>query len=73
MTHEVLSGIAGIGLYPTLSLCLFVALFAGMLWRVARMDSGHAAEMGGLPLSDGTPRDATAAATSPTETEGDPR
>jgi len=54
MTHEVLAAIAGIGLYPTLSLCLFFALFVGMLWRVARMRPREADEMGALPLHDGT-------------------
>ena len=50
MTHEVLAAVAGIGLYPTLSLCLFFTLFVGMLWKVGRMRAHDLQQMGALPL-----------------------
>jgi hypothetical protein len=49
---QVLSGIAGIGIYPTFSLCLFFGLFVGMLWRVSRLRSHDLVRFGALPLDD---------------------
>ena len=50
---QVLSGIAGIGIYPTVALCLFFAVFVGVVWRVARMEPREVARCGALPLDDG--------------------
>jgi hypothetical protein len=49
-----MAAIAGIGLYPTLSLCLFFTLFVGMLWKVSRLLPRDLEEAGALPL-DGEP------------------
>ena len=37
MYMETLRGMAGIGIFPALSLLLFVVIFAVVLYRVARM------------------------------------
>jgi hypothetical protein len=50
MYMETLRGIAGIGVFPALSLVLFVAVFATVLVRVARMDRGAVEQFADLPL-----------------------
>ena len=54
MYLETLRGIAGIGIFPALSLLLFVVIFAVVLYRVARMDRAQVLRYADLPL-DGSP------------------
>jgi hypothetical protein len=54
MYLETLRGIAGIGIFPALSLVLFVVIFAVVLYRVARMDRAQVLRYADLPL-DGSP------------------
>lgn len=50
MYMETLRGIAGIGVFPALSLLLFVAVFGGVIVRVTRMDRAAARAFADLPL-----------------------
>jgi hypothetical protein len=50
MYKETLRAIAGIGLFPAISLVLFVMVFALVLVRVIRMDRGETEHLAGLPL-----------------------
>jgi hypothetical protein len=59
MYMETLRGIAGIGVFPALSLLLFVAVFGTVLVRVARMDRASVQALADLPLQS---RDAAATA-----------
>ena len=53
MYKETLRGIAGIGVFPAISLLLFFVAFAIVLFRVFKMDREMARQMAGLPLDDG--------------------
>jgi len=53
MYKEILRGIAGIEVYPVVSLILFVVVFSVMLLRVARMDRAGAQRLAALPLDAG--------------------
>ena len=55
MYKETLRGIAGIGLFPVVSLLLFVAVFAFVLVHVIRMDRADAQRLAGLPLDGPAP------------------
>ena len=57
MYKETLRGIAGIGLFPAVSLLLFVAVFALVIVYVARMKRTDADRLAALPLE---PADAPA-------------
>lgn len=48
-----LETIAGINIYPLISLVIFVAFFAGLLWYVFRMSRQEVDEMKAIPLDDG--------------------
>ena len=50
MYKETLRAIAGIGLFPAISLVLFVMVFALVLVRVIRMDRRETEHLAGLPL-----------------------
>jgi hypothetical protein len=50
MYLETLRGMAGIGIFPALSLLLFVVIFAVVLYRVARMDRAQVLRYADLPL-----------------------
>lgn len=52
MYMETLRGIAGIGIFPALSLVLFVTVFAIVLVRVACMDRATVRRFACLPLDD---------------------
>ena len=52
MYKEILRTIAGIEVYPVLSLVLFVGVFAVVLVRVVRLDHGRLRHFASLPLSD---------------------
>ncbi|GHB71629.1 cbb3-type cytochrome c oxidase N-terminal domain-containing protein [Persicitalea jodogahamensis] len=48
-----LETIAGISIYPLISLVIFVAFFVGLLWYVFKMSRQHEDEMKAIPLDDG--------------------
>jgi hypothetical protein len=50
MFNDILLGIAGIEVYPVVSLILFVAVFGVVVLRVARMDRTNVQRMAALPL-----------------------
>lgn len=50
MYAETLRGIAGIGIYPVLSLLLFVAVFAVVIVRVVRMPRADERRLAAIPL-----------------------
>ena len=56
MYKETLRGIAGIDLFPILSLLLFVAVFTVVLYRVARMNRSETQRFASLPLDSGLER-----------------
>lgn len=53
MIKTVLEHIGGVGVYGVISVCLFFAVFVGLILRVARMKRAHADAMAALPLRDG--------------------
>ena len=53
MIKNVLSDIGGIGLYGVISICLFFAVFTGMLIWAIRMKKAVAQELSACPLHDG--------------------
>lgn len=53
MIKAVLEHIGGVGVYGVISICLFFAVFVGVLIWVARMKRAHADTMAALPLNDG--------------------
>ncbi|MGA0332360.1 MAG: cbb3-type cytochrome c oxidase subunit 3 [Kiritimatiellia bacterium] len=55
MYKDVLRSIEGIGLYPVISLVVFVLFFTTVFLWVLRIRKGHAAHMAAMPLEDGTP------------------
>ena len=52
MYKEILLGIAGIGVFPVVSLVLFVTVFSIMLIRVAAMDRAGVARLAAIPLDE---------------------
>ena len=50
MHKEILRSITDIGIFPMISLLLFVAVFASVLWRTSRMDRAEVQRLSGLPL-----------------------
>lgn len=50
MYTEILQTIAGIHVFPVISLMLFVVVFGAVLVRVARMDSRRVTYLASLPL-----------------------
>ena len=48
-----LESIAGVTVYPLISLVIFVAFFVGLLWYVFRMSRQEVDEMKAVPLDDG--------------------
>jgi hypothetical membrane protein len=53
MIKNVLSDIGGVGLYGVVSICLFFAVFTGMLIWAFRMKKPFAEKMSACPLNDG--------------------
>ena len=53
MIKNVLSEIGGIGIYGVISICLFFAVFTGMLVWACRMKKSFAQKMSAAPLDDG--------------------
>lgn len=52
MYKDILLSIAGIEVFPVISLILFVIVFSAVLVRVARMDLDRARRLAALPLDD---------------------
>ncbi len=50
MYTEILSSIDGIGIFPVLSLLLFVAVFTSVLVWIARADTRELAHRAAMPL-----------------------
>ena len=55
MIRDVLASVAGIEIFPILSLLLFLAVFVGVLIRVTRLEDAFVQRMGALPLDDTSP------------------
>jgi hypothetical protein len=58
MYKETLRGIAGIGIFPVISLLLFVAVFAAAVIRTFRMRREVAHQLAALPLDEPAANDA---------------
>lgn len=72
MYKDVLRTIAGIEVFPMLSLVVFVSVFALMLLWVTRLDRRRLDTLAHLPLRDATPvRTAAADRSVPTVPRGD--
>jgi len=52
MYKDILLSIAGIEVFPVVSLVLFVTVFAAVLISVVRMDRSRAEALASLPLDD---------------------
>ena len=52
MIENVLRAIGGIGAYDAISICLFVAVFAGVLVWAVSLKKPFLNEMSALPLQD---------------------
>ena len=65
MYKETLRAIAGIGIFPVISLLLFVAVFAAVLVWTARLDHGRVRDAARLPLDLDDAAPAAAAMTRP--------
>ena len=50
MYRQVLESIEGIGIYPVISLVIFLAFFIGLVVWLIRVDKGYLERMGKLPL-----------------------
>lgn len=50
-----LETIAGIEIFPLISLVIFTVFFAGILWYVIRMDKERVKEVSQLPLDSDNP------------------
>jgi hypothetical protein len=53
MIKNVLSDIGGVGVYGVISICLFFAVFTGMLIWACRMKKPYLKDMSAMPLNDG--------------------
>lgn len=54
MYKDVLRSIEGIGLYPIISLIVFMLFFTTVFLWMFRIRKAHAEHMAALPLEDGT-------------------
>ena len=52
MYQEVLRSIEGVGIFPAVSLVVFVAVFTLVVWHALRMDVAGVRHMADLPLED---------------------
>ena len=52
MIQNVLSGIDGVGLYGVISICLFIAVFAGVVMWLLGLKKNYLQNMRNLPLED---------------------
>ena len=56
MYKEILQSIAGIEVFPVISLILFVIVFTAVIVSVVRMDSTRANKLAALPLDESADR-----------------
>ena len=59
MYQDILQRIEGVGIFPVISLLLFVSLFSVVLATVLRMDRTRADRLAALPMDTETPRAAS--------------
>ena len=52
MYQEVLRSIEGVGIFPAVSLVVFVAIFTLAVWHALRMDVAGVRHMAELPLDE---------------------
>jgi hypothetical protein len=52
MIENVLRAIGGIGMFDTISICLFMAVFCGVVIWTIRLKKPFIQEMSSLPLED---------------------
>jgi hypothetical protein len=52
MYQEVLRSIEGVGIFPAVSLVVFVAVFTLVVWHALRMDVAGVRHMADLPLEE---------------------
>jgi cytochrome c oxidase cbb3-type subunit IV len=50
MYRQVLESIDGIGIYPVISLVIFLAFFAAIVVWLLKVDNNYLKKMGSLPL-----------------------
>ncbi len=55
MYKETLQAIAGIEIFPVLSLLLFVAMFGTVLFWTSRLDTARLKEFSHMPLNEDAP------------------
>lgn len=67
MYTEVLRSIDGVGIFPAISLVVFVLFFSAMLVWVWRLSSDRLVEYSRLPLDAGAPRPGSGTRTSSSE------
>lgn len=53
MYREILQSINGVGIFPVLSLLIFVAVFSLVLFATSRLTPARLAEMARMPLDKG--------------------
>ncbi len=59
MIENVLSAIGGIGVYGSISICLFMLVFCGLFVWAVRLKKPLIDRMSSLPLEDDCPRNPT--------------
>jgi hypothetical protein len=52
MIQNVLQEVGGVGMYGVISVCLFFAVFGGMLLWACRMKKSLADRLGAMPLAE---------------------
>ena len=52
MYQEVLRSVEGVGIFPTISLVVFIVVFALVVVYAARLDRAGVEQMAGLPLDN---------------------
>ena len=52
MYQEVLRGVEGVGIFPAISLVVFIVVFAVVIVHAARIDGAGIRHMAALPLED---------------------
>jgi hypothetical protein len=70
MYKETLQAIAGIEIYPVISLLLFVAVFGTVLFWTTRLDRARLAKFAQMPLDETVPPEATEPADAHTTVKG---
>jgi hypothetical protein len=55
MEEKIICSMSGVGIYGVISICIFVAFFAGMLLWAFTKKSNYLDKMGSLPLEADEP------------------